>query len=361
MNVCEYYDLPRTNGEIGIEIELEGSNVDEAGAPGWRVERDGSLRGDSAEYVMRKPVMLREVHKYVRALQKSLDDADAEPVDTGRAGVHVHVNMQQYSMTQVINYICAYMIFEDCLTDFCGEHRVGNLFCLRVRDADRLIFSLRDRIRRKDLLNINNNANRYAAINIESLPKFGSLEFRAMRSTVDPMEISQWAGMLVCIRDWAVKFDDPRDIIQEFSVDGPLQVFEDVFQQYEELLEFDPDSMYEGMRNAQFLAFCEDNWEFDPVILLREETEKGGAKGHIKEMIQAVLNGEEPHSTAYVLHLYRELLNFREYEEEEREDLDDDFDEPEDEDDEPEELLAVDDEDVRALVQQMKANVRGAA
>ena len=310
MLVREYFGTGKTKGDIGIEIETEGRKVDRAMPMGWRAERDGSLRGNSVEFVLKKPVSLCDVHKYVTAVNVALRAVDAEPEDTGRAGVHVHLNMQEYTITQAINVVTAYMIFEDILTDFCGEHRVGNLFCLRLRDADGLLFSLREKIVSKMLLGLDNNRNRYAAINIESLAKFGSLEFRAMRSTVDADEISNWAGLLTAIKDWAVQFKDPRDIVFRFSEDGPYNVFYDVFQQYAVLLEYDEDSLYEGVRNAQYLAFCTDDWEFNPYVLLEQAALKGMNGYPYKEKVKTVIAARDQ-SINYVNNLRHHLLEFQ--------------------------------------------------
>lgn len=43
-------------GDVGIEIEVEGKNLPKHFEKYWRVEADGSLRGeDNAEYVLEKP------------------------------------------------------------------------------------------------------------------------------------------------------------------------------------------------------------------------------------------------------------------------------------------------------------------
>ena len=129
-------------GEIGIEIEMEGQMLPHIGSNTWRSEADGSLRGESIEYVLKKPVAREQVAKVLTQLQDMLakDGAVLEP--SNRCGVHVHVNAQQYTFLQVMNIVVLYLMFEDILTKFCGQHREGNYFCLRARDAGRFVEQL---------------------------------------------------------------------------------------------------------------------------------------------------------------------------------------------------------------------------
>lgn len=261
-NVKRIYGLRETKGEIGIEIELEGRNLNVLrNIRGWRAERDGSLRGaESVELVLRNPATRRSLPQYLRRIVDASGDVVID--DTGRAGVHVHLNVQDLDITQVYNIICAYMIFEDALTEYCGADRVGNLFCLRVRDAEYLIDILRDAVVQEDFHMIADDSIRYAAINVNALARYGSLEFRAMRSTLDMDRIHTWVDMLLRIRDWAVQFRDPQDIVETFSFKGPDVVFDTVFGE-NPVIEFNPEAMYDGIRRAQYVAYATNDWQFD--------------------------------------------------------------------------------------------------
>ncbi len=255
----------KEKGDIGLEIEVEGRNVELFGhlpRDNWRVERDGSLRNGGVELVLNKPLSRVGV---IRALKEVNDFEKQNGVrveDNGRAGVHVHINMQNYTVTQVYNFICAYMIFEDQLTEFCGDHRSGNLFCLRVRDAEDIIDHLVHILQSKQWNEFNSNHYRYAAMNVTSLYKYGSLEFRAMRSTTDKDVLLQWIDTLLAIRDWSAKFNNPEELVMSLSHEGCDKTFNDVFGN-NPAIAYDEDAMMDGIRQAQIIAFCGYDWQYD--------------------------------------------------------------------------------------------------
>jgi len=50
------------------------------------------------------------------------------------------------------------------------------------------------------------NAAKYAAINMSCLGRFGSIEFRSMRGTVDDAVLLPWFEVLVNLREYARKY-----------------------------------------------------------------------------------------------------------------------------------------------------------
>lgn len=314
MKVIEYFHNKPQRGEVGIEIELEGRGIGRIEVPGWRGERDGSLRGDSVELVLPKPISRKTVLATVARIPKAIEAAGAEVIDTGRAGVHIHVNVQELTLTQVFNFVCAYMIFEDTLIDFCGEHRVGNLFCLRVRDADKLLQDIRKILLSGDYEMFEVNNIRYASMNLCAIPTYGSLEFRAMRSTIDPDLINNWAMMLLAIKDWSMTFDDPRDIVMAFSQEGPEQVFKSVFGELRGLLKFDPENLYEGVRNAQYVAFSLDDWNLSLYDKLSDLAQRDLVGFRYRGIVETLLENRDTvyRNTGYTKSIIRELEDFLE-------------------------------------------------
>lgn len=249
-----------TKGDVGIEIEVEGHRLPQM-RKYWCNEMDGSLRGESREYVMEKPMSLAEAKAALDELDKAYRDHNTVVHDSVRAGVHVHVNVQALNITQLYNYMTLYLILEEILVKWCGPAREGNLFCLRAGDAEYLMYALREAIENRDFQQLVTDQLRYASMNVKALGTYGSLEFRAMRGTRDLNLIYKWAEVLVHLREEAKKFTDPTDIINGFS-EGEIGYFlervlgehADTFkcEGYERMLK-------EGMRRAQDLAFCV-NW-----------------------------------------------------------------------------------------------------
>lgn len=223
----------KTSGDLGVEIEVEGEGLPELNEY-WRTERDGSLRGESAEYVLRKPLTSEGVAKALCYLDKKYIDAGTVVHDSVRAGVHVHVNVQDITVVELFSFITAYVVLEDLLVNYCGEYREGNLFCLRVRDADYLMYCLEKAAKDKAYGNLHTDLLRYASMNVKSLRQYGSLEFRAMRGTRDLGVINTWANLLLNLRNVAKEFDSPKDIIKFYEEHGAESFLERFLGEYKE-------------------------------------------------------------------------------------------------------------------------------
>jgi hypothetical protein len=117
--------------------------------------------------------------------------------------------------------------FEEVLTEWCGEHRVGNLFCLRAMDAPAIIAQLRKFIKNDGQSQLSEHLH-YAGLNAHALAKFGSLEVRTLRGCSDPQTIIDWVGILERLYNLSAEYEDPRDICGAFSSEGPLAFFEKI-------------------------------------------------------------------------------------------------------------------------------------
>jgi hypothetical protein len=259
--------LNRVKGDIGLEIEVEG-NALSVPKSHWRVEHDGSLQGESCEYVLDVPSTLDEAIKALTVLDDCWKRNGTVIHDAVRAGVHVHINCQNLTIKELYNFIVLFLVLENVLTKFCGNTREGNLFCLRSKDADFLLHILTGAIKNRKLQKyFQSNDIRYSALNVKALADYGSLEFRAMRSNRDLTRIAYWAELLLRLREKAKTFKDPTDIIQTFSIDGAEKFLKDNIYLPEKILELYPNvnvlkkDLFDGMRNAQDVAYCVEDWE----------------------------------------------------------------------------------------------------
>lgn len=262
--VREIFRNRPTEGSVGIEIEVEGHNLPHVGGA-WRCEHDGSLRGESMEYVLERPVELPEAYKALAALSHSFEENGSQIADSGRAGVHVHINCQELNIIQLYNFMTLYLIFEDSLVKWCGPDRVGNLFCLRAKDAEWLLFNLAQALEDKQWRRrFSSDDLRYASMNVKALAQYGSLEFRAMRSTHDVDEVFQWAAVLHDLREKAKGVDNPTELIYQVSAGGEEAFLDTYLGEFAEVVKgVDVDwrqSVRDGMRRAQEIAFAGD-WE----------------------------------------------------------------------------------------------------
>lgn len=252
----------KTDGDVGIEIEVEGERLPYLNKF-WKNEEDGSLRGpETREYVLAKPMLLNEAHVALQYLDAQYKENESVVYDSVRAGVHVHINVQKLNMIELYNFMVLYIILEEVLVRFCGPYREGNLFCLRTCDADYLLGQLQNSAETRQFNNLVSDQLRYASMNVKALGTYGSLEFRAMRGTRDLDLIYKWAEVLLNLREVAKGYSSPDKIIEGFS-EGEAKGFlmnalgdnvkDFLCEGYEGML-------VDGMRRAQDVAYCVD-WQ----------------------------------------------------------------------------------------------------
>lgn len=214
-------------GLLGVEVEVEGINLPYLDGD-WRTENDHSLRGESREYVMREPRSLADTHSVLENLGAALNAEGTEFIESVRAGVHVHLNVQDLTIVEMYNLMTIYYIVEYILVHYCGETREGNLFCLRATDAEYQINVVEQAVKKKSLNILGDDIIRYSALNLCSLSKYGSLEFRAMRSTKDFSVLHTWCNMIAHLKELAKKFDTPADVYS-MACDDKIAFLDEVF------------------------------------------------------------------------------------------------------------------------------------
>ena len=249
-----------TNGEVGIEVEVEGRNLNlDHDNKYWHAVHDGSLRGEALEYVLKKPVPRSRVTDSLSSLKRTWVKYHSEIHDTERAGVHVHINMQKESINTLGTFITLYYCFESLLMKFCGKQREGNHFCLRVKDAEGVLDHLLTALKCKNLNMLAVNQLRYASLNLKALTSYGSLEFRGMRSTENLSDIRIWVDLLLCLKDAAKRYGTPDQVPANFSLQGGEGLIREVFGDHADmLLGYDNavDMVEQDMRRTQEVAFC---------------------------------------------------------------------------------------------------------
>lgn len=265
-------------GQVGVEIEVEGHGVFiEKAIPGWTVHADGSLRGaENCEYVFTKPMNFDTAKGKVKALFDQFEAQKTKLDESNRTSVHVHLNVLPFYMNRVTALMALWFIHEEILTQWCGDHRTGNLFCLRAKDADAIINDLRYFI--KTGVPPRDGAH-YAAMNGDAIRKYGSLEIRTMRGSSDPKPIIQWIEILQRLYDASADYKDPRTICEVFSMNGPVHFFYELFgptlsKVIRDGVQFTDDefreSLYEGIRFAQRLCFARDWSKFNPTEIKQD-------------------------------------------------------------------------------------------
>ena len=201
--IKELLNVPIYGGDLGLELEVESkAPLPRVRTKVWGSKREGSLRFFGMEYYTTGETPILNDEKKLQYIQFLVNKFNQDEIiqNSPRTSLHVHVNVQNHDIINVYALACAYWLFENLLIKYCGEGlRSGNYFCLRLADADAIISLLCKDIKEQSWFrsfNENEGELRYSAINFASIPKFGSVEFRAMRGTHDAHIIHQWSSEL---------------------------------------------------------------------------------------------------------------------------------------------------------------------
>lgn len=270
-NIRTIFKRKPTKGLVGIEIECEGNHFNKDNLflkkNGWSYHQDHSLRGeDNAEYVFPQPTGFDEARQRVKWLFQMLEDEGTILDESNRTSVHVHLNAQEFFANRLVAFCGLWFIVEEILTEWCGDHRVGNLFCLRAKDAPNIVSTLKQQVRNSFSKGFNDHFH-YAALNLNALNKFGSIEIRTMRGARDPEIILVWLDILERIYNLSAEFPDPRDIPPLLSGSGGSAFFDYIVGNHSSRIRKDinwtdqqiRESVYEGVRLAQDACYC-INW-----------------------------------------------------------------------------------------------------
>lgn len=217
------------NGDVGIEIEVEAKSPVLVESDVWSTKDEGSLRGGK-EYVTKYPIfcdtLLKDRIEYVT---KRVDTPKAK-VDykSDRTSVHIHKNVTKFTTSQVWAICTAYWLLENVLFKYCGDSRESNSFCLRLKDAEGLMKqALLDFSYEKPFGSLRAELLKYAGLNIATIYRLGSLEFRGMKGSVDPQEIYNWTiGINHLCEKTRLQFSNPEEIMDWYFKNGPTKLID---------------------------------------------------------------------------------------------------------------------------------------
>jgi hypothetical protein len=271
--------MREVKNDFGIEIEIEGTGGIAVECAGWQVHNDGSLRGPGGlgaggiEYVTRSAVSLGDVTRSVDRLAKKLEASQAviRP-DSPRTSTHIHMNMQQEKMIDVLGCLVLFAAVEPLFLHLCGPYRDGNSFCTPSYDSGdlgRYIHDIGDYLHKGHNPDYRDFPQRgkYASMGTNRLHDLGTIECRTFPCSVDPATIGKWCGWLYNLRQVAKAQDDKsfRTAIK-VGLHNPLALVMDIFGDI-------PESQNLAMELVQYGS--QEAYEFTRILKhwLRKEAE----------------------------------------------------------------------------------------
>lgn len=282
------YGAKLRGGDFGMEIETEVKNekaypedfliLDGADDKGvakyktpmlnkWKAMGDGSLRNYGIEFIFKEPYSFQEALKAIDIFEEGTKKVKFIEGAPGTS-VHVHVNMWNKTFLTMGNFCTLYILFENLLTEFAGETRRSNLFSLPTRCAEPTVWnivSMFEGIEKGNTRSIrfSDEDVKYAALNLASLSRLGSLEVRMMRGTTRAEELKDWIRILNRLLLFSMTDGlTPRDVMSEFRTKN-IDFLDEVFGDQAELLKIgDPEFLvYKNLYFAGSISSSVKDWK----------------------------------------------------------------------------------------------------
>lgn len=212
---------PYPDRHIGIEVELEGSLFGSSSRlVNWNVKPEGSLRNGGMEYVLRTPMNIAKLEPAYQEFDMLM--SKSKPLATIRCSTHIHISVMDFTLTQIYNAMVGWYFLENLLVRTQPANRQGNLFCLRLSDAEEIAISIKDSIEYHDgIYTFHPERNRYAALNLCAITKFGSFEFRFLEAMTTSKAIDRWVKILYRLVNTAKNFK-PSELLQMYEAKTAL-------------------------------------------------------------------------------------------------------------------------------------------
>jgi hypothetical protein len=204
---------------LGVEFEFEGV-VDKklpkhTFADFWVYHEETSLKNEGAEYVFSTPLFGTDASN---ALKWLVEYAIASKwLASARCGIHVHVDVRDLEVPQLAGMSIIYAIMEPFLYKWVGDSRENSHFCIPLYKADDALHRTCNLIKCAHNDSVYGGTRafsqadaylRYCGYNLQALAKFGTVEFRHLRTTTNLQRIEDWINMLLSVKASAYKLPE---------------------------------------------------------------------------------------------------------------------------------------------------------
>jgi len=207
---CDAPDFFRPGTLVGIEIEMERYDFLAEDLVYWSCVGDGSLRNNGIEFVSH---ILGS-----KDIAPALDEIGPrinKYSDSWRAGIHVHVNVNNLTFAELMSACKLYALLEPLLFTWEGNNRDKSNFCppwsvlpthpkaladmLRCINTDHGGYRPTAHDCLQTMKRTIGNLRKYSAVNLASVYKHGTIEFRFMRSSKDVEKIRSFVKLCASI------------------------------------------------------------------------------------------------------------------------------------------------------------------
>lgn len=176
----------------------------------WVCHIDNSLRDEGIEFVS-KPLFGEDLTDGILMLHDfclSLAASDCNYKFSSRCGTHIHLDVRDLNKEELLSLICLYSLYEHSLFNFWDINRAGNVYCVPINNQNTFstVFAkLMVATNQQTVLNLFSKFHqeyRYSALNLASISKYGSLEFRHGYGTFDTEKLTAWICMIMQLKKY---------------------------------------------------------------------------------------------------------------------------------------------------------------
>lgn len=188
---------------VGIEVEVENVMAIDPniGLMLWQMKEDGSLRNNGREFVTPGAIPCSLVEPALKLLFNGLNpDIDF----SNRTSIHVHVDVRQLTLQQIVALLLTYLTVENLLFKFVGNSRRTNIFCTPISETGIIEGVSADP--KKFIHSIQNTWMKYTGLNLLPIANFGSVEFRHMPGTNNVNKLLAWVDMITRLKQFVYRF-----------------------------------------------------------------------------------------------------------------------------------------------------------
>jgi hypothetical protein len=211
-----------SNLKFGVEIEAVGASMstvadalNRAGVPcrvegythatmaHWKVVSDASLTGNMA-FELVSPILQGE-HGLMQVVRVCEALATIGAKVNNSCGLHVHVDGRALTVSQLANVCKMWLKYETCFDQVLPESRRNNVYCRSIKSKFQTLAEGFDKLTKcttvAALTGVMNGdgayrTSRYHKLNLESMTRHGTVEFRQHSGTVDGEKIVNWVKLV---------------------------------------------------------------------------------------------------------------------------------------------------------------------
>lgn len=201
----------------------------------WNYCADGSLRNNGVEFTS-IPLRADQVERATNWLATNLT-SNNNPKFSTRTSVHVHLNVRDMTEEEIKVLLLLYCVFERHFFSVAGTKRESGIYCVPVYKTRNMQFMQKTH----NLAYVLHCWQKYSAINPGTIfgngdvACYGTVEFRHMYGTLDPVLITEWCNQIACLRVAAMRmtYDEVMDKINTMNTTSEYYgLYAAIFQQY---------------------------------------------------------------------------------------------------------------------------------